>query len=161
MTTTHSPTITRRAATRWLLAAAWTIVILWAGSDSYSAARTSRYLLPLVRWLLPDASFQTHWEVLVFLRKAAHVVEYAILAWLAWLALFTSWRGTLLRSAGLALVWVLGIAAFDEIRQGFVDSRTGSIFDVALDVTGGVLALALAIAYTRWMQRERAPVEGG
>ena len=155
MTTTASPKITRTSAAIWLLAVLWTGLVLWAGSDSYSAAETSRYLLPLVRWLLPDANFRTHWEVIVAVRKAAHLIEYGILAWLTWLALFSTWRRGLFRFAGLALAWVVLVAAFDEIRQGMVESRSGSIVDVAIDIAGGLLALALAIAYTRVMQRKR------
>jgi VanZ family protein len=81
------------------------------------------------------------------------------------LALFTlsalraSSRAAMLRLAGLALVWVLAIAACDEARQSFSATRTGSAWDVGLDVSGGVLALALAIAYTRVMQLRRAAPE--
>jgi VanZ family protein len=53
---------------------------------------------------------------------------------------------------------VVVIASYDEIRQGLIDSRTGSIVDVAIDLSGGILALALAIAYTRFMQPERGSV---
>jgi VanZ family protein len=161
MTTNGSPTIDHKTACTWLLVAAWTALILWAGSGSYSAANTSRFLLPLVRWLLPDALFQTHWQLMIFARKAAHVVEYAVLAWLCWLALRATLHNALLRIAGLALIWVIAVASFDEIRQSTLASRSGSGFDVALDVFGGVLALTLAIAYTRRMRRKREPVAGG
>jgi VanZ family protein len=159
MTTSTSPKITPTAAAIWLLVVLWTGLIIWAGSDSYSLAKTSRVLLPLLRWLLPDADPRTHWEVIFALRKAAHLIEYAILAWLTWLALFSTYRRVLLRFAGLALAWVVVVAAFDEVRQGLVESRTGSIVDVGIDLSGGVLALALAIAYTRFMQRKRGSVE--
>jgi VanZ family protein len=155
MTTPASPKISRTSAAIWLLAALWTGLILWAGSDSYSLAKTSRILLPLLRWLLPDADQRTHWDVIFAIRKAAHLIEYGVLAWLCWLALFSTYRRALLRYAGLALAWVVVVAAFDEFRQGLIDSRTGSIVDVAIDFAGGILALALAIAYTRYMQRER------
>lgn len=161
MTTKRRPKITRLTAALWLLAAAWTAVILWAGSDTYSAAKTSRFLYPIVRWLMPDAHPREHWQLLYALRKSAHVIEYALLAWLAWAALFSTWRGALLRAIGFALVWVIAVAAVDEIRQDFIASRTGSPYDVALDVTGGLLALAVAIAYTRIMQRRRGAVESG
>jgi VanZ family protein len=158
MTTTASPKISHKAATFWLLALLWTGLILWAGSDSYSLAKTSRFLLPLVRWLLPDANSQIYWDVIFAIRKAAHLIEYAVLAWLTWLALFSTFRGSVIRFAGLALAWVVVIASYDEIRQGLIDSRTGSIVDVAIDLSGGILALALAIAYTRFMQPERGSV---
>jgi VanZ family protein len=159
MTTTAPPRITPTVATLWLLVALWTALILWAGSDNLSMSNSSRYLVPFLRWLLPDADSRTLWKVIVALRKAAHLIEYAILAWVTWLALFSTFRRALLRFIGLALAWVLVVAAFDEIRQSMVESRTGSIVDVAIDLTGGVLALALAITYTRFMQRKRGSLE--
>jgi VanZ family protein len=161
MTTNRAPEISRKTAAQWSLVAAWTAFILWAGSDAYSADNTSRFLGPLVRWLLPDASPQTQEAWLFGLRKAAHVVEYGILAAVTWLALHGGRRAAPWRNAALALAWVLAIASLDEVRQGFIDSRTGSAGDVALDVAGGILALALAIAYTRCMQREPGPVAHG
>jgi VanZ family protein len=158
MTTPASPKLSRTTAALWLLAVLWTGLILWAGSDDYSLAKTSRFLLPLLHWLLPDADGPTQWQVIFAIRKAAHLIEYGVLAWLAWLALFSTYRRALLRYAGLALAWVVVVAAFDEFRQGLIDSRTGSIVDVAIDLSGGVLALALAIAYTRFMQRTRGSV---
>jgi len=158
MTTNGTLETPRKTATPWLLAAAWTALILWAGSDDYSAANTSRFLGPFLRWLLPDASPEAHQQLLFLLRKAAHVVEYAVLGLLAWIALSSRRRRAPWLSAGLALAWVIAVAVIDEARQGFVDSRTGSAGDIALDVAGGVLALALAIAYTRSMRRGQAPV---
>jgi VanZ family protein len=158
MTTIGSPKISRATAAIWLLVVLWTGLVLWAGSDSYSVAKTSRFLVPLVRWLLPDANWQTQWEVIAGARKAAHLIEYAILAWLTWLALFSTYRRSLFRFVGLALAWVVVVAACDEIRQGLIDSRTGSLVDIAIDLAGGILALALAIAYTRFMQRKRGSV---
>ena len=157
MPTATAPPNRAVTPTLWLLAAAWTGAILWAGSDDGSLTNSSRYLLPLIKWLMPDAGFEARIEVLHFIRKLAHVVEYGILALLVWAALRSS-RSALLRAAGLALVWVIAIAACDEFRQSLLDSRSGSAHDVALDAFGGALALAIAIAYTRVMQRGRGPV---
>jgi len=159
VTTTASPTIDRTTAASWLLVALWTGLVVWAGSDDLSAARTSRFLLPLIHWLMPEADFQTQMRVVFAIRKAAHLIEYAILAGLTWLALFSTYRRILLRFAGLALGWVATVAIFDEVRQGMIESRTGSGVDIAIDIAGGLLALALAIAYTRSMQRKRGSVK--
>jgi len=142
MTTPASPKLSRTTAALWLLAVLWTGLILWAGSDDYSLAKTSRFQC----------------QVIFVIRKAAHLIEYGVLASLAWLALLSTYRRALLRYAGIALAWVVVVAAFDEFRQGLIDSRTGSIVDVAIDLSGGILALALAIAYTRFMQRTRGSV---
>ena len=62
----------------------WMAVIFWASADSGSGRRGSRLLGPILRWLMPQASPQRLDEVLFLIRKAAHVSEYAVLAWLAW-----------------------------------------------------------------------------
>jgi VanZ family protein len=41
----------------------------------------------------------------------------------------------------MALAFVVGYALFDEFRQSFVPSRTASIFDSLIDMTGGLAAL--------------------
>jgi VanZ family protein len=161
MTTLGSLTIGRKAGAFWLLALCWTLLIVWAGSDDFSAHTTSRYLTPFLRWLLPDASPWTLWKIHHFIRKSAHFVEYGLLALIVLGALRASTRGALLRLAVLALAWVLLTASFDESRQGLSTTRTGSAWDVARDVAGGVLALAFAIAYTRVMHRRRRPAKPG
>jgi VanZ family protein len=137
----------------------WTGIILWAGGDEANLTATSRFFGPLLRWLLPDASPYELYRIHMVIRKGAHLAEYGLLALFTLSALRASSRAAMLRLAGLALVWVLAIAACDEARQSFSATRTGSAWDVGLDVSGGVLALALAIAYTRVMQLRRAAPE--
>jgi hypothetical protein len=144
-------------AALWLGVVVWTGVTLWAGGEDGATANTSRWLFPIIRWLIPDASFEARFEVLSLVRKSAHLIEYGLLALLAWAAVRAS-HVALLRATGLALLWVVAIAACDEFRQSLLANRTGSIRDVALDLTGGILALAVAITYTRFMQRGRSPV---
>ena len=80
----------------------------------------------------------------LLLRKAGHVTEYAILAWLAARAFTTSSR-KLLRSRWfwLSLLFVIAYSLSDEFHQSFVPSRTGSIYDSLIDSLGGLTALAL------------------
>ncbi|MEN9778609.1 MAG: hypothetical protein RJB04_2364, partial [Verrucomicrobiota bacterium] len=56
----------------------WMGVIFWASADSGSGRRGSRILGPLLRWLMPGASGERIDAVLFFIRKVAHVTEYAI-----------------------------------------------------------------------------------
>ncbi len=151
--------IERKAGRIWLLVLLWTGIILWAGGDEANAIATSRFLRPLLRWLMPDASYHELVRIHMGIRKGAHLAEYGVLALFTLSALRASTRAAMLRLAGLALVWVLAIAACDEARQSFAATRTGSAWDVGLDVAGGVLALALAIAYTRVMQARRTAPE--
>jgi VanZ family protein len=159
MTTLGPREIGRKAGRAWLWVLVWTGVTLWLGSEDFSASATSRFIGPFLRWLLPDAPEATLDRIHFFVRKGAHVVAYGLLALFALRALAASTRATLPRLAPPALAWVLVVAACDELRQGFSGTRTGSLGDAGLDLAGGVLALALAIAYTRVMQPGRAARE--
>src|SRR5262245_48135533 len=92
-------------------------------------------------------------------RKAAHLLEYAILA------------GLLLRAfrAGAMGAWhwhwatrsfmlVALYAGLDEYHQTYTRYRTGTVSDSMLDMVGGLLALGLL--WLLWRQhavRERSP----
>ncbi|MDQ2984502.1 MAG: VanZ family protein [Actinomycetota bacterium] len=101
--------------------------------------------LPVVAWAGVIFAFSSipqlgtdlgTWDTI--LRKAAHMVEYAIFGLL------------LLRALG-SEAWALGLAvcyaATDEVHQHFVRGRHGSPVDVLIDASGvllGLLALRLA-----------------
>jgi VanZ family protein len=125
----------------WLPPLLWMALIWGLSSDVGSAAQTSRFLLPLLKWLLPWASPAQTELLHGLIRKSGHVVEYAVLAAL--------WFRTLRRERGLALpasAWAaLGIslawAIADELHQSTVASRTASAVDVMIDGVGAALAL--------------------
>ena len=48
-------------------------------------------------------------------------------------------------SLTISLALVLVLAAFDESRQAGLASRTGSVLDVALDFSGGVVFLGITL----------------
>ncbi len=158
--TTPGPLKTERKAVRaWLLVLLWTGVVLWLGGDDASANTTSRFIGRFLRWLVPDATPAVLDRIHFFIRKGAHVGEYGVLALLTLLALLANTRAAALRLALPALAWVLAVAVCDEIRQATSLARTGSVWDVALDLSGGILALALALAYTRVMHVRRTALE--
>ena len=78
----------------WLPVLIWLGVIFIGSSDLMSAEHTSRFLIPFLRWLRPDISPETLALIQFVMRKAAHVTEYAILAFLFFRAVF---RGTNLK----------------------------------------------------------------
>ena len=128
---------------------AWAFVVLWAaivwgaGGDSLSATSTSRFLGPLLDWILPNLGDAQRDFLLGLSRKSAHVVEYAILAALLLRALRLSWTRALAPAALLSLCGVGALAVADEWRQGLSAARTGSVGDVALDLAGGLAAIAI------------------
>ena len=133
----------------WLAVAACTGVILLFSSEEFSAGSTSRFLGPILRWLIPDLRADTLLVLHLWVRKAAHLCEYAVLGLLSFRALRLSLAISLPRTALLGLVVVLAVAATDELRQSFLSSRTGSIVDVAIDLVGGALGVCLIIALHR------------
>lgn len=126
----------------WLPVIVWVALILTAANDTLSADTTADWLELLLGRRPPAVNFT--------LRKTAHVVEYAILALLAWRA-----RRTLV----IPLLIVLATAIADETLQAFTQMRTGSPFDVLLDLCGGILAL-LVIPAVRARLSSRRTVRG-
>ena len=133
-----------RLLSRYLPLVAWLIFISYASSDSFSAANTSRIIGPLVLWLFPNTSPDTMLIIHLVVRKIAHFTEYAILAYLAARAFRTSPRPAVATRwfiAALALVVIY--ALIDEYHQTFVPSRTASIYDSLLDMSGGLVTLLI------------------
>jgi len=153
----RSPSVRARApfnvVIAWLVAAGWAGLVWGLGGDALASPTTSRILGPLVEWLLPELTPSEKWRLVGLVRKSAHVVEYAILAALVLRATLLSWR----RSVALAAVFSLGVvtamAVADEVRQGRSSVRTGSAWDVALDVTGGALAVTFGLGLERLYRR--------
>jgi VanZ family protein len=141
------PARVRRRA--WLAVAACSVLILVFSGDEFSAGATSRILRPLLRWLFPELDAAALHDLHMAVRKAAHVVEYALLGLLAFRALRLSPATPLSRAVALGLGLVVAVAAADELRQAALESRTGSIADVGLDLAGGALGVGLLLASQR------------
>ena len=75
--------------------------------------------------------------------KIAHMAAFGILGFL----LIRSFaRGERRRSLGAGLLVILAVAAYgglDEFHQMYVPGRDASLWDLAADITGGVLSVAL------------------
>ena len=135
----------RRRLWRYGPVVAWACFVLFASSSNFSASNTSRIIRPLLVWLFPDITEETLASVHFLVRKAAHLSEYALLALLAARAFRTSGRDALRRLWWLAaFALVACVSLTDEYHQSFVPSRTGTIYDSLLDMTGGAVALACA-----------------
>ena len=138
---------------RYVPLVAWACFVLFASSASFSASNTSRIIRPLLLWLFPDISEESLAYVHFLVRKAAHFSEYAVLALLAARAFRTSHSERLRRLWWLAaFALVACVALVDEYHQSFLASRTGTIYDSLLDMTGGATALACAAL---WLARGR------
>ena len=138
----------------WLPILLWFTLIFGASSDASSVQHSSRLIGPLVRWLFPHLAEASVGHIVYFVRKCAHLTEYAILALLFWRAFrkpvkadTRPWSWIESRNAWLGVVVY---ASTDEIHQRFVPGRQGSFYDVLIDSTGGALGLLALWAFGRW-----------
>lgn len=138
----------RRQRWAWLEVGLWTALIWTFSSEWFSAANTSSFLFPLLRWLFPGIRTDTLGWIHVLVRKGAHGFEYAVLALLVFRSLRIGSSRSVPASGALALAFCAAVASIDETRQylGFYTRmRTGTIHDVAIDVCGAGIGIALAL----------------
>jgi VanZ family protein len=108
-------------------------------------------------WLFPRISEETLDLTHFFVRKAAHFTEYAILALLAARVFLSSSQQPLRgRWFTSALLLVVLYALSDEYHQTFVPTRTGSIYDSMIDITGGLTALLILALWNKRKARRKA-----
>lgn len=123
------------------------------GRRGLRPARVASLLLPPLAlmalvWILsaqPDLSSGLKQDF--FLRKCAHVTEFAVLTLLWARALAGLGSGGVDRAvpwaaAAIAVVW----AAIDERHQHFVEGRVGTVHDVAIDAIG----VTIGVVLLRW-----------
>jgi VanZ family protein len=146
--TTDSATVSRPNLLRaWWPAAVWICLIAFESTDFFSSQNTGGVLYTILTRLFGQINL---YDFLVFhhyLRKTGHVVGYGMLS----LLLLRGWRATLgpvhtllLRAALLSWLGTATVAALDEWHQSYIPSRTGTIWDVALDSVAGVAFLLIA-----------------
>ena len=139
-----------RFLSRYIPLIAWLIVISVASSNSFSASNTSLIIGPLVLWLFPNTTPDQLTTIHFLTRKLAHFTEYAILGLLAARAFRTSPNPSLNKRWFLiSFVIIVLYALIDEYHQSFVPSRTSSIGDSFIDMTGGLAALLVLLTWRR------------
>ena len=132
-------------------------LIFSLSTNAGSPRNTSRFIDPIVRWLVPGISDEAVGRVVLAVRKSAHVTEYAVLALLCWRARrkpglgdHRPWRW---REAAFALMMAVIFSVTDEWHQSFVPSREGSPRDVLIDSAGATLGLLALWRLGRWRRR--------
>jgi VanZ family protein len=135
------------------------LLIFAASGEIGSSAHSGRIIGRLLVWLglaqrlTPEAVECIHYVV----RKAGHVLEYALLAVLMHRAVAEGrerWSGAVVP---LVVAMVSLYAASDELHQSFIASRTPSIWDWLLDSTAAALAL---VVKWRWEQGRKRRSSG-
>jgi VanZ family protein len=137
----------------WLPPLAWCGLILVISGDLGSARNTGSILKWLLSWFPPLS--QAHFDLLHFyIRKGVgHFGNYGFLYFLWFRAIrmqrrYPSWRAFL-----CALGLCLALALLDEGHQSLFASRTGSLKDVPLDLSGAAtMALLISLFWTPRME---------
>lgn len=128
----------------------WLGVIFFLSTGNGSSAETSKIIGPLITFFFPTADEATVEFVHAVVRKTAHVTEYAILAAIASRAFIRSPIPRLRNYWGWwAILLVAVTASLDEFNQSFNAMRSASPRDSLLDISGGLLAVALIRLYIR------------
>jgi len=146
---------------RWWPAVVWAIVISLFSTGAFTSEHTSRIIIPILRWMFPNATMQTLLLVHHYIRKSAHFTEYFILSLLFLRGIRGENRGTRLAWALLAIALVACYAALDEFHQSFVPGRVAAVGDVMIDTSGGIAAQAIAALVVMWghIRQERREKE--
>jgi len=143
----------------WLLLAAFTLLVLFLGGETFSAARSYRTFAEVVRFFQPEATSGEIWFLFLWARKLAHAVEYGLLALFAFRAARLSFRNPIARIALLAGGFTALVASADELRQASLGSRTGSLLDFWIDVVAGAVSLGLLLLLREHRARKSAARE--
>lgn len=127
------------------------MVLIFIGSTAIlSGENTSRFLVPLLKFIFPFADMESLTRVRWVLRKIAHIGEYALLAFFYWRAISGTFNTSRVigkwnrKHAMIAWAAAVVYAASDEYHQSFVPSRVGSIMDVGFDSLGAAVGILIA-----------------
>jgi VanZ family protein len=137
------PPVKRRftsAVSRWIVPTVWAAVILTLGTSLFSIVRTSAMFDPLIARMIPGISPEAMFQIQVFVRRSAHVLEYAILFLVLNL-------GPLRGRPLVAFLVCIAVASLDEWLQMLTPSRSGTLSDVAEDTCGAAVMLLVALPY--------------
>ena len=145
---TGSKTTVGEFCSYWLPPLVWGVAILAFSGNLGSFQSTQGWLKWLVSWVAPlsPAQFETVHE---FLRKLGHLLAYGVLSFL-WFRVFQGHlRWGLRRSLLGALLLCLIVASVDEGYQSWCPARSGSLWDVALDMGAAGLGALLTATFHR------------
>ncbi|HEV7764785.1 MAG TPA: VanZ family protein [Thermoanaerobaculia bacterium] len=129
-----------RLVRTWLPVLLWAAIILSASNDTFSSGNSQS-------WLSTIFGREAAHALNVVVRKLGHVLVYAILGILAWRAD---------RRMIVALAVAAIVAILDETKQSMTLLRTGSPWDVLLDLAGAWLGVTAARRFVLRRTRQSA-----
>ena len=137
----------------WLPPIVW-MWFIFPTNDALTVNSTSHIIVPLLKWLFPNADPVTIDSFHILVRKSIHFLEYALLAFL----LFRAFRGNNkdwhMRWIPYAGIITIGYSSLDEFFQTLIPSRTGSFSDWMIDAAGAVFALLIVTIVSSMKMRK-------
>lgn len=134
------------------------VLILVASTDLGSLGMSQRLLNPVFLWFDPRLTPHELYQANVVFRKASHFIEFAVLAALVWRTrdlLKNPWSGSCsVRLAGLVMAVCAFFAISTELVQYASRNRSASPWDVAINLSGSCLGLAI-VFLVKWIRRPR------
>lgn len=125
------------------------------GSKSF---KMSSSLIKVFRVLLnPIIRNFSDKELLIFIRKLAHIFEFSLLFLVLYLVLKNFLKKPIVYYTTVFIC--ISIALLDEYHQTYVRGRIGSISDVVVDLIGIYIMLFLVILYEEIMRRKKLKYE--
>lgn len=131
----------------------WLIILSVLSSDFFSYYATRKLVKDIMLYFDPEVSIRTILKTHSFLRKALHVVNYAILSYFILCAVTKSTRPLLKWTTAyglLAFLCCVIISLVDELRQSLSAIRTPMLFDVFLDSSGAFLTQLMCMIISGW-----------
>ena len=102
------------------------------------------FWMGVIWWLSDQPNLSSGLASDLWLRKAAHVFEFAFLTFL----LIKTFGGGM-RGVGLAVIFAISYAVLDEWHQTWVLGRSGNARDVMIDSIGVLITAVLAVTKKR------------
>lgn len=162
----------RSLVRNWWMVAVWLGVIRMESTDMASAHNTSFVLYKVLSIVAPHVRVESVELLNAILRKTGHFLGYGILSALVFIALRNTnrdrlrpllqrpwgiylrdwWRGEWVL---IAMLFTIVTAAYDEIHQTFIPSRTGRWQDVVIDSCGAAVIQIVMYLLTKGVFKRR------
>ncbi|MCR5816296.1 MAG: VanZ family protein [Ruminococcus sp.] len=152
-------TIDRALALMFLvLAVIWAAVIFgFSSQNSYESASLSGEVADVI---IENFDVRTEHSALEhYVRKTAHVCEYAVFASLVFASaafLLKSLGKSAYKAFFVSTLAALAYSASDEFHQSFVSGRSGEVKDVLIDTCGGIAAGLLICLVMKLVSSKRS-----
>ena len=129
----------------WTLGFCVWLCVIWGHSlaSGEASSQESSFFVSLIEPLLSWLGVWNEHVATHILRKMAHFCEHGIMTAIAVGTARAWWEDIRRMRLFVLCVWVL-VPCVDETIQLFVPERAGSVFDVLLDMAGGLLGMLIA-----------------